>query len=137
VRWPSGPGVRVDSYLYCGCEIPKEYDPLIATLSVWGQDRQACVERMEAALQECQLVGTATNLPLIQRMLEQPSFQSGHYTTEFHLSANENTPDMERRFRDLAAAAAIVYMRENQLFQPALPKRLLSGWHRESRRLPE
>ncbi len=136
-RLPSGPGVRVDTYVYCGCYVPAEYDPLLAKIIAWGSDRQQCLNRLAQALRECQLSGVPTNLPLVQRILEEESFRQGSYNTEF-------LPDPfqeERRFephvyRDLAAIAAVMYLRERQLFRPAHPERLASNWHRASRALP-
>ncbi len=141
VRLPGGPGVRVDTYLYCGCAIPTEYDPLIAKLVVWGQDRPVAIQRMRRALQEFQLVGAANNLPLIQRIMEQPGFLRGQYTTDFLVGAmgealDEIHFDIETHFRHLAAIAAVVYVRRDEMFEPVFPERLRRGWHQESRRLP-
>ena len=138
VRLPGGPDVRVDTYAYCGSTVPDEYDPLIAKLIVWGSDRATCLARLRSALQECQFSGTATNLSLVQRLLDQPDFQQGKYSTDMLPEAAENAgEETARRYRDLAAAAAIAYLRRTQFFRPTTPERLTSGWHRSSRRLPE
>jgi acetyl/propionyl-CoA carboxylase alpha subunit len=137
VRLPGGPGVRVDTYIYSGCDIPAEYDPLIAKLVVWGPDREACLTRLRQALRECQLTGTPTNLPLIQRIVDHPDFVEGDYSTDFLPSPFEEDPTMRAvGLRDLAAIAALTYLRKKQHFNPALPDRLLSGWHRASRHIP-
>jgi acetyl-CoA carboxylase, biotin carboxylase subunit len=138
VRLPGGPDVRVDTYAYCGSIIPEEYDPLIAKLVVWGSDRAACLARLRSALQECQFVGTATNLSLVQRLVGLPGFQEGKYSTDSLPEAvGEADDETARRYRDLAAAAAIAYLRRTRFFRPSTPERLASGWHRSSRRLPE
>lgn len=138
VRLPGGPGVRVDTYVYCGCYIPAEYDPLIAKLVVWGASRQDCLSRMRQALRECQLTGTPTNLPLVQRIVEHPDFVDGVYTTDFLPSPFEEEPVAgEAAYRDLAAIAALTYLRKKRAFLPARPERLMSGWHRDSRRLSQ
>jgi len=139
VRLPGGPGVRVDTYVYCGCYIPAEYDPLVAKLVVWGPDRAACRARLRQALRECTLTGTPTNLPLVQRIIEQPEFIDGSYTTEgiLNLAGPEGEEDaLEARYRDLAAIIALAYQQQARARRPALPERLLGGWHRDSRRLP-
>jgi acetyl-CoA carboxylase, biotin carboxylase subunit len=140
VRLPSGPGVRVDTYVYCGCYIPAEYDPLVAKLVVWAPDREQCVARLRHALRECSLTGTPTNLPLVQRIIEQPEFVQGCYTTDGVLGLNAIETDgedgLEARYRDLAAIIALAQQRQTQGQRPALPERLLGGWHRDSRRLP-
>jgi acetyl/propionyl-CoA carboxylase alpha subunit len=138
VRLPGGPGVRVDTYAYCGSYIPAEYDPLVAKLVSWGVDRRECLERLRQALRELQLTGTPTNLPLVQRILNQPGFIQGRYTTELLPDPlEEAAPLDEDYYRDLAIIAALAYQRQRQVLHPVIPERTLSGWHRESRRLPQ
>jgi acetyl-CoA carboxylase biotin carboxylase subunit len=136
LQLPGGPDVRLDTYLTSGCEIPGEYDPLIAKLVVWGRDRQACRMRMQRALEEIQFSGVPTNLPLIRRIVEQPDFVSGQYATDLLPSAAGDETVDEAFMRNLAAVAALTYVRQSQAFRPVKPERLLSGWHRDSRRLP-
>ena len=57
---PGGPGVRVDSHVYTGYDIPPFYDSLIGKLIVWGKDREAALKRMERALNECAVTGITT-----------------------------------------------------------------------------
>ena len=136
VRLPDGPGVRVDTYVYSGCEIPAAYDPLIAKLAVWGEDRPQCLARMRRALEDFILIGQPTNIPYVQRILHAPEFISGDYDTEFLAHPfHDQTPSVEH-FRDLAIAAALLYLRRAHAFAPSQPERLRSGWHRDSRRLP-
>jgi acetyl/propionyl-CoA carboxylase alpha subunit len=70
---PGGPNVRVDTYVYTGCQVPGDYDPSIAKLSVWGADRQGCIERMRCALDEFSIAGIETNLSLLQTILSHPN----------------------------------------------------------------
>jgi acetyl/propionyl-CoA carboxylase alpha subunit len=136
-RLPGGPFVRVDTYAYSGCEIPLAYDPIFAKLVTWGTNRSTCVSRMRRALEECLITGIQTNIPLLQGVLNDPDFTRGIYTTEFSrrpLIAND-TP--ERELHDLAAAAAVAYLRRTAGIQASLPERLQSGWHQHSRHLPE
>ena len=138
VRLPGGLGVRVDTYVYSGCYVPAEYDPLVAKLVIWGKDRGQCLRRMKQALQECLLTGTPTNLPLIQRILSQPGFLEGRYTTEMLPALLDEEASLNPdHYRSLAAIAAVAYLRQKQGLRPVTPDRLLSGWHRASRRLPD
>jgi acetyl/propionyl-CoA carboxylase alpha subunit len=137
VRLPGGPGVRVDTYVYSGCYIPAEYDPLIVKVAASGASRVDCLARLRQALRETQLTGAPTNLPLVQRIIDHPDFVDGVYTTDFLPSPFEEDPVVqELGLRDLAAIAALVYLRKQQVRPPALPERLIRGWHRDSRRLP-
>lgn len=137
VRLPSGPEVRVDTYVYSGCEVPAEYDPLIGKLAVWGEDRAACLARLKRALMEFKLVGTSTNLTLLQRIVQALDFEQGTYDSEFLARPFDREAEDAEQFRDLAAVAALLFARRTQSFTPSTPERVLSRWHRDSRRLPQ
>lgn len=139
VRLPGGPEVRVDTYVYCQADIPPTYDPLIAKITTWAADRPMCVNRMRRALEDFTLIGTPNNLPFLLRILQSPAFIDGLYTTDF-LSRpfdTDPTPEAAVTRRDLAAAAAVAYVLRREAFNPQQPERVASGWHRESRRLPQ
>ena len=133
VRWPAGPEVRVDTYVYPGCEVPAEYEPLIAKLTTWAPDRAGCVARLRRALGELSLSGLATNLPLLRRIAWAPSFALGNYTAELARLPLDQPPETDDQARRLAAAAAVLYSLRTNEFQPRLPERLLSGWRRAGR----
>jgi acetyl-CoA carboxylase biotin carboxylase subunit len=76
---PGGPGVRIDSGLYAGYRIPSNYDSLIAKLIVFGDDRPACLARLNRALEEFVVDGVDTTLPLHRRILDEPAFIDGDY----------------------------------------------------------
>lgn len=80
---PSGPGVRVDSSLYAGLEIPLFYDPLLAKLIVWGQDRPQAIARMRRALSEYEISGVRTTLPFARWLMDHPRFIAGDISTGF------------------------------------------------------
>lgn len=80
---PSGPGVRVDSSLYTGLQVPLSYDPLLSKLIVWGRDRTQALARLRRALTEYQIVGVRTTLPFARWLLEQPRFISADLSTDF------------------------------------------------------
>ena len=77
---PGGLGVRVDSALYAGYMVPPFYDSMVAKLIVHAPDRAQAIARMRRALAEFAVVGIKTTLPLHQRIMEAPEFQSGDYT---------------------------------------------------------
>ncbi len=80
---PGGPGVRVDSHAYSGYEIPKYYDSLIAKLIVWGRDRDEAIARMKRSLSEFRATGVKTTIPFHEKMMDNPKFKSGNYSTKF------------------------------------------------------
>jgi acetyl-CoA carboxylase biotin carboxylase subunit len=80
---PGGPGVRVDSHLYSGYEVPPDYDSLLAKIIVWGEDREAARARMKRALAECMIEGVATTIPFHRRLLDDPAFVRHQVSTAF------------------------------------------------------
>lgn len=80
---PGGPGVRVDSHLFTGYEIPPHYDSLLAKLVVWADTREAAIARMQRALDEFIIEGVATTIPFHQRLLRHEGFIRGDTYTRF------------------------------------------------------
>jgi acetyl-CoA carboxylase biotin carboxylase subunit len=80
---PGGPGVRVDSHLFTGYEVPPHYDSLLAKLIVWAETRDAAIARMQRALDEFIIEGITTTIPFHQRLLKHPGFISGDTYTRF------------------------------------------------------
>jgi acetyl-CoA carboxylase, biotin carboxylase subunit len=76
---PGGRGVRVDSHIYTGYEVPPYYDSLIAKLIVRGNDRNIAVARMRRALDEFLVEGIKTTVPLLKAIIDNSSFKSGRY----------------------------------------------------------
>ena len=80
---PGGPGVRVDSHVYTGYDIPPFYDSLIGKLIVWGKDRPAALKRMKRALNECAITGIPTTIDFHLNLLERDEFLQGDVHTKF------------------------------------------------------
>lgn len=80
---PGGPGVRVDTHLFSGYEIPIYYDSLLAKVIVWGRDRQEALARGKRSLKELVLDGPKTTASFYLTLLENKDFLQGNYTTDF------------------------------------------------------
>ncbi len=80
---PNGIGVRVDSYVYEGYEIPVYYDPMIGKLIVWATNRQYAIERMRRVLHEYKITGLKTNISYLRRIMDTTDFVQGKYDTSF------------------------------------------------------
>jgi acetyl-CoA carboxylase biotin carboxylase subunit len=78
---PGGPGVRMDSHLYPGYEIPSYYDSLLGKLCVWAPDRAQAIARSDAALRELLVDGVTTNIELHRAILANQVFIDGKVTT--------------------------------------------------------
>jgi acetyl/propionyl-CoA carboxylase alpha subunit len=76
-REPGGPGVRVDSGVVAGSDIPALYDPLVAKLIVHGVDRDHARNRMLRALREYEIGGVTTLLGFHRALLQKPCFVAG------------------------------------------------------------
>jgi acetyl/propionyl-CoA carboxylase alpha subunit len=83
LRFPQGPGVRIDSHLYPGQEIALHYDPMIGKIVVHGRDRTDAIARMRRALVEMRLVGVKTCAPLLLALLDDERFRRGDVDTAF------------------------------------------------------
>ena len=87
---PGGYGVRVDTGLYTGYELPPYYDSLMAKLIVYAPTRLEAIRRMRRALEELVIEGPATNTDLLHQILHHPDFVRGNYSTGF-LEAHMDT----------------------------------------------
>ncbi len=90
---PSGHEVRVDGYVYNGCQIPVYYDPLISKLIVWGKDRHSAINKMKRALNEYKIYGVKTNISFLERIFNVSDFTEGNYDTHF----------IEKNYKELTA----------------------------------
>jgi len=80
---PSGPGVRVDTYLYPGCNVSGYYDSLIAKLITYGGDFNEARVRMKNALSEFTIEGINTTIPIHQTIIEESNFINGNISTDY------------------------------------------------------
>ncbi len=78
---PGGPGVRLDTHLYPGYEVPPFYDSLLAKLVIWGDDRAQAVARSRRALAEFQIAGIKTNIPFHRGIIENAAFLDAEVST--------------------------------------------------------
>lgn len=83
LRLPGGLGVRVDTHLYPGYEVPPYYDSLLAKLIVWGRDRDEAIVRMQRSLGEFYVGERKTTIPLHRRILSDPRFLANDVSTRF------------------------------------------------------
>jgi acetyl/propionyl-CoA carboxylase alpha subunit len=105
---PAGPGIRVDSGITSGYEVPAHYDPMLAKLSVWAMDREGARRRMITALRDYVVLGLTTNVPFLIDVLNHREFAAGRLHTHFlddHLHDWTGSNEHE----DLAALAAALH----------------------------
>lgn len=83
VNIPSGPGVRVDTYLYPGCTVSPYYDSLMAKLVTWGETFEESRQKMGLALSDFYIEGVETSIPLYRTILDSQEFIKGDLSTDF------------------------------------------------------
>ncbi len=80
---PGGPGVRVDTHIYAGYEVPSFYDSLLAKLITFGQTRQDAIRTMQRALDEYLIEPLRTTIPLHKQIFSDPAFWRGQVSTDY------------------------------------------------------
>ena len=83
INIPGGHGVRVDTHVYAGYQIPPYYDSMIAKLIVTSQSREESLAKMRRALEEFYIEGIKTTVPFHRQLMDDPEFIKGNYTTKF------------------------------------------------------
>lgn len=80
---PGGYGVRVDTHIFAGYEVPPYYDPLLAKVIVWDKDRAGAIARMQRCLSEFEIEGIKTNIGFCKKILANAFYRRGEITTDF------------------------------------------------------
>lgn len=108
-RRPQGPGVRVDDGVEEGTEIPIYYDPLLAKLIVYGENRSQAISRMVRAIDEYEVSGVQTTLSFGKWVMQHPKFISGEFDTNFIPKYFNKEKDLgDATFADEAEVAGIL-----------------------------
>lgn len=83
VHFPGGPGIRVDTHVYAGYNIPPYYDSLVAKLIAYGKDRNEAIVRLRRSLDEFVIEGIKTTIPFHRKLIDHEKFISGEFDTGF------------------------------------------------------
>lgn len=133
---PNGIGVRVDSYVYEGYEIPMHYDPMISKLVVWAVTREYAIERMQRVLHEYKITGVKTNINYLKKVIDIKDFVEGDYDTSF-ITKHENellgkADGTHKETEDIAMIASyidyIIHLEENRPEDKADGGRAANRW---------
>jgi acetyl/propionyl-CoA carboxylase alpha subunit len=124
---PTGPGVRVETGIYEGFEVSLFYDPLIAKLCVWGENRAAAILRMKRALSEYRIMGIATSIPFHQKIMDSTNFIGGHFDTRFVEERFDMQPGGAREKEKVAAIIAALLTHDRRQHALAIPPAQKSG----------
>ncbi|HEX9796226.1 MAG TPA: acetyl-CoA carboxylase biotin carboxylase subunit [Anaerolineales bacterium] len=104
---PTGPGVRVDTGIFPGCEISPYYDSLLSKLICWGETRGEAILRMRRALEEYRILGVTTNTAFHQNIMGSHRYIAGVFDTRF-VEERFSMDEMEEEKEDLPDIAAVL-----------------------------
>ncbi|MEK7706301.1 MAG: acetyl-CoA carboxylase biotin carboxylase subunit [Myxococcota bacterium] len=127
---PQGPGVRVDCGVDSGFEVPRFYDPMIAKIAVWAEDRERARRRLHRALGETAVKGITTNTAFLRQLLELEAFKSGDYHTGTVAEALEaGRIEPSETIHDIAVAASVIsaFRRDTRAARQLVTRDLVKG----------
>jgi len=110
LKEPKGPGIRHDCGIYSGWDVPIFYDPILAKLIVWAENRDLACQRMIRALDDYVILGIKTTVDFLKDVIVHPRFRSGKTTTSFiqkHCDGWEGGKKSEKNKRLALIAAAL------------------------------
>ncbi len=130
VQEPFGPGIRCDSGIYSGMEVPYHYDPILSKLIVWDESRQAAIQKMNTALSDYIILGVKTQIPFLKDLIQHPQFMKGELNTHF---ISEYFPDWkplkaEKNLEIALLVAAILRIRRPVKREDDSGKTTLTPW---------
>ncbi len=116
LKEPTGPGVRVESSLYRGCEIGLYYDPMVAKVIAWGENRAEAILRMRRALNEYRIGGIKTSIPFHQEIMDSTEFIWGTFDTGFlnNRKMARSTSQSSEHEQIVAVVAALIAHEEGR-----------------------
>ena len=130
-RLPQGPGVRVDDGFEEGMEIPIYYDPMIAKLITYGENRAQAIERMIRAIDEYQITGIETTLGFGKFVMQHEAFTSGNFDTHFvknYFKPSNLLHENEQEASIAALVAAKLMQKQTQQFNTVNQTAKTSSW---------
>ncbi|MBK8506363.1 MAG: acetyl-CoA carboxylase biotin carboxylase subunit [Saprospiraceae bacterium] len=104
---PVGQHIRVDSAVAKDFDVPIYYDPMLAKLIVWGEDRSDAINRLKQAIAQYHILGIDTTLPLGLFVANHPDFENGHYSTHF-IQTHFDSAAWHQSIRESALIASLV-----------------------------
>ncbi|HEY79639.1 MAG TPA: acetyl-CoA carboxylase biotin carboxylase subunit [Anaerolineae bacterium] len=112
LREPTGPGIRVESGIYVGMEVGLYYDPMIAKLIAYGDNRAEAILRLRRALMEYRIAGVKTSIPFHLGLMDTPRFQWGQFDTRFLETHSPPVTDDIEEYRRIAALISAMLLHE-------------------------
>ncbi len=121
---PQGENIRLDDAYKEGMDIPIYYDPMIAKLITWGNDRQEAIVKMREAISEYSIAGISTTLPFGKYVMEHQAFIEGHFDTHFVKKHYSDPQEFKRKLAYEAAVVTVAGWLKDKLQFPENPRSL-------------
>ncbi|MDP7061808.1 MAG: acetyl-CoA carboxylase biotin carboxylase subunit [Planctomycetota bacterium] len=143
LRWPGGPGVRIDSSVYRGMEVTPYYDSMLAKLIAYGRDREQARRRMLRILQELHVGGVKTSAGVALQLLQTKGFREGNYDTGFlerYMEDNDGQDvarDLPDDLEEIAVIVATIYRQRagaRRHIKPTTDGHATNPWVAQARR---
>ncbi|UCS93141.1 acetyl-CoA carboxylase biotin carboxylase subunit [Echinicola marina] len=137
---PEGPGIRVDDGFEEGMDIPIYYDPMIAKLICYAEDREKCIEKMIRAIDGYKITGIENTLQFAKYVMKHPSFRSGAFDTKFiekFFSPENLVTEFSRDEKTILAALGVYIFKQSSPKNQAYPSKSLnekSNWTKRKKR---
>jgi len=133
LKEPQGPGVRHDCGIYSGSEVPIYYDPILAKLIVWAENRELARQRMVNALEDYVILGIKTTIDFLKDVISHPQFKAGKTTTGFIKTYFDEWEGKKKTGKNLEVALIASAFDSLSSTQPrkgeeALQKEMFSPW---------
>jgi len=134
LKEPQGPGVRHDCGVYSGCQVPIHYDPILAKLIVWAENRPLAIKRMIKALDDYVILGIKTSVDFLKEVISHPQFLAGETTTDFipkyftSWSGKQQKDEDDLRLALLASAFVELETGFTPKATPGARKEIFSPW---------
>jgi acetyl-CoA carboxylase, biotin carboxylase subunit len=125
-RYPSGPGIRMDSGYDKGTEVSVYYDPLLAKIICWGADKNEALKKMNRALEETEVSGIITNIKFLNEICTHPDFISGNYNINW-LEKEFKAEAKPLKNADAAAVFAVL-MKQKTVSKSGSVKENVNKW---------
>ncbi|STX29584.1 acyl CoA carboxylase subunit alpha [Legionella beliardensis] len=109
LKEPTGQGIRIDTGVTCHSAISQFYDPMIAKLITWGENRSQALARMQEALEHFAIGGVKSNIPFLQAICQHPAFIDANITTHFLTEETIALPTPDKELGLLIAACYDYY----------------------------
>ena len=128
VNEPRGPWIRNDSGIYSGIVVSMYYDPILAKLIVWGENRQDASVRLNHALRDYIILGIKTQIPFLKQVIEHPEFIKGNTNTNFIQNYFSEWRQSKQNERLALAVAAINSYERFGIKQPTVIRKTTTPW---------